>query len=70
MPASVLIRFEAVVSFLPLSSFFVPHRDRLGHRVLASFLQAVAEARSPQRSREESAAVRVGRVAVRFMSRS
>ena len=36
---------------------FYSDRVRLGHRDLASFLRAVAEAFSPQRFREENAVV-------------
>ena len=38
--------------------FSCRHRVRLGHRDLANFLRAVAEACSPQRFREENAVVR------------
>ncbi len=46
------VRGRRGVRFLPLTS--CRHRDRLGHSVLANFLHAVAEARSPQRLREEN----------------
>jgi len=45
------------VRFLPCF-FSCRHRVRLGHRDLANFLRAVAEACSPQRFREENAVVR------------
>ena len=44
--------------FLPCLFFSCRHRVRLGHRDLANFLRAVAEACSPQRFREENAVVR------------
>jgi hypothetical protein len=58
-PAFVLILLKVVECFRFLPCLFsCRHRARLGHRDLASFLRAVAEARSPQRFREENADVR------------
>ncbi len=60
-PAFVLtgILLRVVEGFVSSLSFFsCRHRVRLGHRDLASFLRAVAEACSPQRFREENAVVR------------
>ena len=55
----VLILLKVVEGFVSSLSFFsCRHRVRLGHRDLANFLRAVAEACSPQRFREENAAVR------------
>ena len=61
IPAFVLIllkvvRVEGFILFLVF--FSCRHRVRLGHRDLANFLRAVAEACSPQRFREENAVVR------------
>ena len=59
IPAFVLILLKVVVGFVfSLVFFSYRHRVRLGHRDLASFLRAVAEACSPQRFREENAVVR------------
>ena len=64
IPAFVLILLKVVVGFVFFLVFFsCRHRVRLGHRDLANFLRAVAEACSPQRFREENAVVR-------FISRS
>jgi hypothetical protein len=50
---------EVVEGFVFFLVFFsCRHRVRLGHRDLANFLRAVAEACSPQRFREENAVVR------------
>jgi hypothetical protein len=62
-PASVLIMLEVVEGFVFFLVFFsCRHRVRLGHRhgviLRALELRAVAEARSPQRFREENAVVR------------
>ena len=59
IPAFVLILLKVVVGFVFFLVFFsCRHRVRLGHRDLANFLRAVAEACSPQRFREENAVVR------------
>ena len=59
IPAFVLILLKVVVGFVFVLVFFsCRHRVRLGHRDLANFLRAVAEACSPQRFREENAVVR------------
>ena len=58
-PAFVLILLKVVEGFVFFLVFFsCRHRVRLGHRDLANFLRAVAEACSPQRFREENAVVR------------
>ena len=49
---------EGFVFKIFLDFFSRRQRVRLGHRDLANFLRAVAEACSPQRFREENAAVR------------
>ena len=59
IPAFVLILLKVVVGFVFVLVFFsCRHRVRFGHRALANFLRAVAEACSPQRFREENAVVR------------
>ena len=59
IPAFVLILLKVVVGFVFFLDFCsCRHRVRLGHRDLANFLRAVAEACSPQRFREENAVVR------------
>ena len=57
-PASVLILIEVVEGSVFFLVFFVPPSRPVGHRALANFLRAVAEACSPQRFREENAVVR------------
>ena len=58
-PAFDLILLKVVEGFVFFLVFFsCRHRVRLGHRDLANFLRAVAEACSPQRFREENAVVR------------
>lgn len=57
--SSNVIMLEVVEGFVFFLVFFsCRHRVRLGHRDLANFLRAVAEACSPQRFREENAVVR------------
>ena len=59
IPAFVLILLKVVVGFVFFLVFFsCRHRVRLGHRDLANFLRAVAEACGPQHLREENAVVR------------